>query len=93
MNDLSGAIGLVALIDLLVLAIGIGAFVWWHRRFQPSARAIRAARLGLICGYGISLRWAIVPTYQIPRAILIAAVSGAAVAAAVWFFSKALRRF
>ena len=88
MDDLSGAIGLMALIDLLVFIIGLGAFVWWDRRFEPSVRAIRAARLGLICGYVGFLRCALVPAYQIPRAILVAALFGAAAAAAVWFVSS-----
>lgn len=91
MDDLSGAIGLVALIDLIVFAIGIAAFVWWRRRFQPSAQLMCAVRLGLICGYGSFLRWAVVPTYQMPRAILIAAAFGVAVAAAVWFVSSLVK--
>jgi len=92
MDDLSGAIGSVILIDLLALAISVGVFVWWQRQFHPSTLAVRAVQLGLICGYVGFLRWAIVPTNQIGRAILIAALLGAAIGAAVWLVGLWLTR-
>ena len=84
MDDLTGAIGLVALIDLLILAIGSCLLVWWFRRFQPSESATGGAWAGFLCGYVVFLGWALVPTSQIPWTILVAVIWGVVIGAAVW---------
>lgn len=84
MDDLSGAIGLVVLIDLAVLAAGSCVLVVWFRSARTSAAALGGAWAGFVAGYIVFLRWAFVPTVQIPRSILVAVVLGVSIGAAVW---------
>jgi hypothetical protein len=84
MDDLSGAIGLIVLIDLAILTIGSCVLVAWFRSSLPSAAALGGAWSGFIAGYFVFLGWAFVPTGQIPRTMLIAVLSGVVIGAAVW---------
>ena len=92
MDDLSGAIGLVALIGFAILALACFGLVWWRRRFQPSPAANCAAWTGFIWGYGNLLRLAIIPMREVPQAIFTALVWGAAIVAAVWFIGRLVQR-
>ena len=95
-DDLTGALGLVALIDLAVLVIGAGVLVWWHQRFQPSTSATVGAWAGFLGGYVVFLRWAFVPVPQTGWAILVAVVWGVVIGAAgrlvFWLLGFLVRR-
>jgi len=84
MDDLSGALGLVAIIDLAIFAIGGGVLFAWFRSSRPSAAALGGAWAGFVGGYLAFLGWAFVPTGQIVRTVLFALGLGVAIGAAVW---------
>jgi hypothetical protein len=84
MDDLSGAIALVAIIDLAIFAVGVGVLVAWFRLSRPSAAALGGAWAGFLGGYVVFFGWAFVPTGQILRTALLAVVVGVMTGVAVW---------
>lgn len=84
MDDLTGALAIVGLIDLAVLAIGCGILILLNRRFELSAPTLGGAWAGFLGGFVLFLGWPIVPTYQIPDTLFFAVLCGAIIGAGFW---------
>jgi hypothetical protein len=85
MDDLTGALVMVGLVDLAILLAGTYALAAWRRTSEPSVPALRSAWPGFVVGYlWFFVEWSIVPTNQIPTAVVFAIVLGIATWGAAW---------
>jgi hypothetical protein len=91
MDNLAPAIFCWLLICLLVLAGGIGALLWWRRRFGPSPEAQYSVWAGFIWSYLNFFGLAIVPRPLIATIIFTAAWRGVLLAVVVWIIVRLIR--